>query len=118
MDLANMSVSKIFRIRSDILIFCLWVLSLVLMFWTVPYDAVVKNAFVLVLSLAVAVPLLLKFPRARRVMGERKPKWWERALIEGLFLVPFVALVAYCAAFATWPGVLPAPAPSSSLRMP
>ncbi len=110
MDLANMSVSKIFRIRSDILIFCLWVLSLVLMFWTVPYDAVVKNAFVLVLSLAVAVPLLLKFPRARRVMGERKPKWWERALIEGLFLVPFVALVAYCAAFATWPGVLPAPA--------
>ena len=110
MDLANMSVSKIFRIPADILVFCLWVLSLVLVTWTVPYDAVVKNAFVLVISLAVAVPLLLKFPAAQAVLGERKPKVWERALIGGLFLGPFVALVIYGAAFAAGPGILPAPA--------
>jgi UDP-2,3-diacylglucosamine pyrophosphatase LpxH len=110
MDLANMSVSKILRIRSDILIACLWILFLILAFVTFPYQAVVQNAAVIIIYLTVSGALLRKYPDARRVLGERKPKWWERALIEGIFIVPFIALIACFAAFILWPGAIPSPA--------
>jgi UDP-2,3-diacylglucosamine pyrophosphatase LpxH len=115
MDLANMSMSKIMSITSIFSIFILWVVFLILMYATFPYQALIQNAAVIILSIIVSVVLLSKFPAARRVMDERKPRLWERALIEGIFVLPFIAVIAYCAAFIMWPSL---PTPAALLLIP
>lgn len=109
MDLANMSVSRILNIPSDVLLFCLWAVFLALAFISPPPTAL-QNAAVVLLSLAVTLGLLLKYPDARQVLGKRKPRGWERAVIEAIFLVPVVALFAYLLVLLAWPGTLPPPA--------
>jgi UDP-2,3-diacylglucosamine pyrophosphatase LpxH len=106
-DLANMSVSKILKIPSDFLIAGLWVVFLVMMYGKFLYQDFIENVAVAILSTIVALALLRCYPKAEEILGDRKPRWWERALIKGIFLVPSIALIAYCAAFVTLRGSIP-----------
>lgn len=107
-DLANMSVSRILKVPADILIAALWVFFLLVLLG--PLDqALVQDSVTAILLAGVALALLRYFPKAHLVMDERKPRLWERILIEGLFLGPGIAMIAYILVLILRPGSLPSP---------
>ncbi|MEN6610574.1 MAG: hypothetical protein ABFC24_07020 [Methanoregulaceae archaeon] len=105
-DLANISMNKLMKPLQTVLIFTVWVIFAMLLFGPLNLSFLQETGAIIMLALA-ALALLACFPRARDVLSDRKPRVWERLLIEGIFLVPAIGLVVYTLILVLFPGILP-----------